>query len=315
MSDMQNSIKKAELGLDKLVLTVSPVNVAAYTGYDKNVISICKMGEEFVAALDAVGRYKIAVRIKISHLPADAWPLLQMFPRFKGDAFFRLEFNPNRIGPQGMQELAFALDGNMPEGWALFLHKAHASRIDVNLDAHGLSLNQLLLRTVYPRKTEIWTQSGELETVYLGEKETSAEFYRVYALGQAKIAPGCQTATRFEAVDKKTRPLLSVLHQYSNPFKKLVVRAVVAPRPVMWTKGHWQMFLRFAADHGLIAALSYLEPDEKKQANAALAAAPITGLDMADCWKQWLGLLDKLGVQKPGFHGSFLAKQPTAQAA
>jgi hypothetical protein len=36
---------------------------------------------------------------------------------------------------------------------------------------------------------------------------------------------------------------------------------------------------------------------------------------MADCWKQWPGLLDKLGVQKPGFHGSFLAKPPTAQAA
>jgi hypothetical protein len=312
---MQNGNMKIELGLDKLVLTVSPPNIAAYAGYDKNVISICKMGEEFVSALEAVGRYKIAVRIKVSHLPADAWPLLQMFPRFKGDALFRLEFNPNRLGPQGMQELAFAIDGNMPEGWALFLHKARISRLDVNLDAHGLPLNRVVLRTTYPRKTEIWAQNGELETVYLGNKEASAEFYRVYALGQSKIAPGYQAATRFETVDKNTRPLLSALHLYDSPFKKLVVRSIMAPRPVMWTERRWQMFLRFAADHGLIAALSYLEPDVKKQVYAALDAAPIAGLDLTDCWKQWPILLDKLGVQKPGFHGSFLAKPPTAQAA
>ncbi|HEV2562265.1 MAG TPA: hypothetical protein VGT78_08990 [Rhizomicrobium sp.] len=317
-------IKSIKLGLDRLTLTVSPFNMAPYPNFPKELKSLAKFDDDITfAAPTAQAGYRVAVRLKISSVSADIWPLLQADPYGK-NSYFRLECNPNRLGPEGISEMKNIIDNSTPHGWPLFTHSARASRIDVNIDAHGLPLGPILVRTPYPRYTEVWSQKGELElvgigepqTIYLGQKSKSKNLYRIYRLGPGKVEVGCTDATRFESVDGSTRPLLAQLHNYASPFGKLIVQSVFAPKPSDWADAHWRMLIRIACDHGLNVALKHLPKDERKQAEKALAAVPIADFDLKQAWSQWPSLLATLDFMKPGCGGTFLPGycQPKAAA-
>lgn len=307
-------IKNMTLGLDKLTLTVSPFDKQAHANYDKALKGLaCQNDDIIFASPDAKAGYRVAVRLKISSLSTTAWPLLQAAPWGKGP-YFRLEFNPNRLGEPGVSEMKNIIDTNTPDGWPLFMKCARASRIDANVDVQGLPLEHVLVRTTYPRCTEVWSQKGELEsvgvgepqTIYLGQKGKSKDIYRIYRLSDSKIEPGCSAATRFESVDASTHPLLSELSCYGCPFEKLIVESAFAEMPAGWHSGHWNMFIRFASDHGLNVALKHLTTEERKQAEKSFVLTPIAKLDFAHAWTQWKPLIDTLGLLKPGIHGSYL---------
>jgi hypothetical protein len=300
-------IKAVELGLDKLTLTVTPPNMSTYNDYVKHAKFWVITGDTACAAPPAArAGYHFALRIMIPGIPGDAFPLLQIAPYGKS-AYFRLEFNPNRLGPVGIEHLKNIIDGNSPDGWALFMHHSRASRLDVNIDIQGIPISQFLVGTTYPRTTELWKPNGELKTIYLGQKQSSSKIYRVYGLADAKVSEGCTAATRFESVDEASRPKLMALHSYDCPFDKLIIRAVSTSRPAGWTEGHWRMFLKFGQDHGLTVAMQHLTAIERKQAKKALDAAAITALDFSECWSHWTPLISAFGLQTAGFLGSHMA--------
>ncbi len=309
--DIPYLVQSLNLGLDKLTLTVTPHNMAMYANFVKSLKheAMCDDTVTFAGSSAQAG-YRVAVRLRIPNVPVDAYPLFQVAPYGK-TAYFRLEFNPNRLGQSGIESMKMIIDTSTPHGWPLFMYLARASRIDVNIDVQGVPLHRFLLGTKYPRYTEIWTQQGELagievQTVYLGQKAKSDAFYRVYRLPDGKVEMGCVAATRFESVDGISRPKMSEIHKYTLPFTKLIVRDALAPKPAGWHNGHWEMFIRFAADHGLTVAMQHLTVSERKQAKMALNAVPLADINFTTCWSQWPALIDKLGLQKPGFAGSFL---------
>jgi hypothetical protein len=320
--NMKYNIKNLKLGLDKLTLTVTPPDMTPYGDVVKGLKEMAIHGQDMTFAVPgARAGYRFAARLKISSAPPDAWPLLQVSPYVKGP-FFRLECNPNRLGFDGITQMKDIIDANTHQGWPLFMKCARASRIDVNIDAQGLPLDGVLVCTSYARRTEVWSQKGELEivgvgvqTIYLGSKERSKEIFRIYRLGSSKIDPDCQVATRFESVDGTKRPLLSQLHDYAFPFGKLVVRSALAPTPPGWTHGFWNMFLDYASNHGLNVALHRLTYKERKQAKKSLAAVPVAGLDLKQAWSQWPSLIESLGIQTPGFDGPYMAGFASMDAA
>jgi len=304
-------LKSLNVGLDRLTLTVNPHLSPIYKKYVADAISSAKIGDEFtfIGAPHGSG-YRVSVRLVIPGAEPDAYPIFQIAPYGKS-AFFRLECNPNHLGPAGIEAMKNIIDGNTPHGWVLFMYLATVSRLDVNIDAQGIPLHRLVLGSKYPRVTELWNQKGEqdemnVHTVYLGNKAKSDSLYRVYRLQGSKIAPGSETATRFENVDEASRPKLKDLHKYQNPFGKLVVGSVLASKPEGWEPWLWEMTMRIAADHGLHAALHHLPLDKRKAAKKALSVPPC-GIDLMSCWDQWPALIEKFGVQSPGILGPSLA--------
>lgn len=321
--NVEYQIKCLKVGLDKLTLTVTPHDMTPYGDFVKQLKCVAKYDDDITfASAGAQAGYRFAGRLKIPSMSSTAWPFIQVAPYGKGP-YLRLECNPNRLGPGGIDEMKNIIESNMPHGWPLFMHGARASRIDVNIDVQGLPLDRILVRTKYPRCTEIWSQKGELDdvgigavtTIYLGQKGQSKDIFRIYRLCPSKIDSGCSDATRFESVDGTAHPLLSQLHAYGFPFGKLVVRSALAPKPPGWPEGMWKLWIRSAADHGLNVALQHLTDQERKHVDKSLESMPVTDLDLQQAWSQWPSLIQNLGIQKPGFHGAFLPGFSSAKLA
>jgi len=315
---MNSNIIQLELGFDKIVLTVSPPkNSAEYgKGYVQYLKAECldKINAKF-ASHSAQNGYRVALRMLHPAWKSEAAPLLQASPYDPNKPYFRLEFNPNLLGTAGIAALKDWIDEHTPHGWPLFLKSARVSRIDANIDAGGLPLERVFARARCARTCEVWSRKGDIEsieygepqTLYHGQKAKSKKLYRIYGLNDpTKVPKGCTTATRFEAVDRKSHPPLTDLHKIKSPFTDLIVHSALAAKPATWPEGNWRMFLRVAGDHGLPVARMMLTPAQRKQADAALAAAPIAGLDFKETWEAWPLLITWLGLQKPGSNGGFM---------
>jgi hypothetical protein len=95
--------------------------------------------------------------------------LFQVGGRHSGIADYRFEFNPNKLGTEGMTQVIEFIDDHWDTGFQALFSSGKITRIDLALDVPDLSLDQVIVRSKRSRKHGVYTSSrGAIETTYLG---------------------------------------------------------------------------------------------------------------------------------------------------
>ena len=117
-------------------------------------------------------RYRLQCEIPIPNSTSSF--LIQAGPRFPGIADYRFEFNPTKIGPDGLSYIRKFIDSVTGIGTNALFANGKVTRIDIALDLPGLSLDEVIVRSKGQRKHGVYTsQTSRLETLYLGSVKSN----------------------------------------------------------------------------------------------------------------------------------------------
>ncbi|XIA64959.1 hypothetical protein ACFIOY_00265 [Bradyrhizobium sp. TZ2] len=163
------------LSIDKISLVrydPSPVNVIANCD---RLVEAFEAGRFPGAVLKSGRRHRIQLAIPIledGSLPGRL--LIQAGPRFAGLCDYRFEFNPAILGISGVNRVLEILDSILVEHSHHLLRNSFVTRIDLALDLHGLSVDQVIVRSTRQRTHGIFSdQFGIPKTIYLGKPKSN----------------------------------------------------------------------------------------------------------------------------------------------
>ena len=215
-------------------------------------------------------------------------------------AFMRLEFNPSRLGPEGLsslkQQMAMMSYGEFTYGH--ILNTARVTRVDIACDFANVPTADVLCRYHEPAKSHAYHgMGGESETTYMGVKANQK-------WGDAKVYNKLQEQTdkkhppdfwgldhmRVEVISKK-RPLLKNLKATNNPFNVVEVffpRAVEPPEELH----HWATFLDSCRMRGIDGALDLLPKKVRKLYVERLEEAKALIWYPDKIWAKWEQTVD-----------------------
>lgn len=294
-ADDCNATPEVEIRLDKLSLTL-PVDADQEKSAMLDVALHAKDAGWGQPVYPSNG-YKLNLRMKLSSGPG--WVLFSWSPVNKMRAFFRIECNPSKVGPEGIKELLcveidLLVDGGLPA----FLAKAKVSRMDVALDLVGVSIGQLVAFSDCAVRSAKYDRFGKLETIYLGASKSAAQT-RIYdklaemtAKSHAAYSP--VPVTRVERVVNNAG-LLKNLPQKKNPFSTLHL-ASHGEKPDGIEPHMWRLFCCHSVQHTGAATLAMLPKPLRTKFKKALKASEPTWWDTHELWKQWPALVYDLGL-------------------
>jgi hypothetical protein len=291
--------------IDKISLTIKPPQWRAYSQYKDQLNNLATMEDPPIKydPSGKVGTYTTAYRIKIGSLSHKDWPLLQIAKPKPNTSFIRLEFNPDHLGVGGIKELKALLDQQLIlHGYPAVLKCSRVTRIDLAIDLLGLSLDQIFPRTKWPTYAETWSQFGNLETIYLGKRKQTKNFYRIYEHEGSGATSDKQLRVEREIRDHVGK--LSELAGLGNPFTTLKINHLDMPAPKGWNdEAKWQLFLRVLKTSGALGALFMLPKDERVLAKNQFKLFPVKQVDLGAIWSEWPSVLQKTGLLTPGPEG------------
>jgi hypothetical protein len=151
------------------------------------------------------------------------------YRRQHGSYYYRLEFNPNNVGRDGVTGIQdFISKVLCEEDAAVFLPLGRVTRLDIAIDIPGLLLGDVIVRLKSTRKHGVYTSTTGLpETVYLGgSRSNRATAY------EKETSFGGQPSLRIE---RRLKPGVSVadLKSFPTPFKNVVVVPTSPLRPLI----------------------------------------------------------------------------------
>jgi hypothetical protein len=245
--------------------------------------------------------YKLNIMVRLQSTTERA--LFSWDPVIKTRPYFRIDFNPSKLGPEAIEQLIYeqidlVLDFGVPE----FHAKAKISRIDIAIDLLGVSIQDLFVFSDQAVRSAKYERFGTLESIYLGSSKSTAQT-RIYDKVAEMIAKGqmvesVQPITRIERVVRNAGSLKN-LAKMKNHFSTLHLasmsdKANGIPIPI------WRMFVSHTQRHTTQAALAQLPKSERAKYKAALKANEPIWWDTAEIWKQWPALIDHLGLIPKG---------------
>ena len=304
---------KYRLLIDKISLTIKPHQWEPYANYKQTLYGLSQTPDVPIVYDPGAkaNSYTAAYRIKIGAHSED-WPLLQIRPPKPNTSFIRLEFNPDRLGATGIEEFKTLLDqGVLPHGYPSVLQWSRVTRIDLAVDFEGVSLDQVFPKTKWPTYVETWSHKGQLETIYLGKRKQTNNFYRIY---ERPAGPG--TKKKVLRVERQMRNLniaFGELAPLANPFSTVRLNHLAMPAPKGWEASKWNLFVRVLKVSGINSALLMLSTAERKVAKAHCEKFPVVEMNLEEIWGEWKALLDATGLLKPGPEGSKIPMYNEAQ--
>lgn len=291
--------------IDKLSLTIKPKQWEVYSDY-KNTLYQFSQLPDLPIVYDPSAKtasYSGAYRIKLNNLTSEDWPLLQVATPKPNKSFLRLEFNPDHLGTKGIKEFKTILDQwLLPHGYPSVLKWSRITRIDLAVDFVNVSLDQIFPKTKWPTYMEMWSHKGELESIYLGKRSQTNNFYRIYekSIGH----PPKKKVLRVEREMRNLKIAFGELQSLPNPFSTLHLNHLDMPPPKEWDTTKWRLFVRVLKFSGLNSALLMLPPAERKVAKLHVAKFSIHQMDLGAIWSEWPSILQKTGLLEPGPQGS-----------
>ena len=141
--------------------------------------------------------------------------MIQAGPRFPGIADYRFEFNPTKIGPDGLSYIRNFIDSVTGIGTNALFANGKVTRIDIALDLPGLSLDEVIVRSKGQRKHGVYTgQTSRLETLYLGSVKSN----------RTAVYTKVKGAIEFLRIERRMKPTDIRGHELfglTNPFDKV----------------------------------------------------------------------------------------------
>jgi hypothetical protein len=246
---------------------------------------------EAFAQVAQKGSYNAAWRIKIaSALKTKHYPFMQYRYADKCAARLAIDFAPEDLGDDGLDQMHIALKSIVDGGWVAFVDLGKVNMIEVTVDLQGVPMGSFHVLPQQTTTVESWSNGGKLETLYLGKKQ--GNFTRIYDRGlkrkSKKQAWAHGHVTRVERIlQGQAIPVVS-LANLDNVFSgiKMVNLPPTAPPE---GKGYiWTLFCDAVAQRGLPAALKVLPADTyRKNYRKWLAQYPKLWWQPEDIWAEW----------------------------
>ncbi len=293
-----------EVGIDKIVVVarVPKTEVVHYQGYRKAIHSVTAKNEFGVKWDGRVRRngYKNSTRIIIGGDPKSN-PLFQFDPYNKDQGYMRLEFNPNRIGVEGIYKLKTWLDYTSPHGWPAFREWGCVTRIDVNVDT-PVPIKEFFWDSRYSVTRERYCANGRLESIYLGKKDGGKNFTRIYDWNACHNQTALLPKTRIER-NQKPNCGLEELAQMKNAFDGLRIFHAHIPPFEGILFGQWQLYLDHLFKVGLSNSLYVFEESKRKAVKEYVRSFKSLNLDFEASWEAWPQVVEMFGLSSPGPEG------------
>jgi hypothetical protein len=267
--------------------------------YDRNPADVMANCERLLAAFEAGHfpgailkngrRHRIQLTIPINANDSDPGKLLiQADPRFPGLCDYRFEFNPAKIGLAGVVHIVSILDLIFLEGSHHLLRNVFVTRIDLALDLHGLSADQVVTRSSRQRAHGIFSnQHGIPETIYLGKPKSN----------QTTVYTRNNDEGLSLRVERRVKPKCSgsQLVLLPNPFR--VIQMVHTDSLLPFLDGMIpDQFFDSVRVRGFTHVLATRPPAQRRRIKAALKDPAQSRLPSTeDVWRTWPQLLRSSG--------------------
>jgi len=227
--------------------------------------------------------------------------LFEVKPKDKSRPFFRLKFNPSKLGADGIDTLKSIVDCMIYYGWQHLLKVGRITRIDIAVDVENISLDGLSICPNMPLKSTIYERSGLTGTIYLGSSKSPKQ-WRIYNKTMEQCEKGKQvdgpTIVRIERTIRTSVKMFNIV-KLKNPFDDIAVGAFPAcPNKV--SEKHWAMFLDSCKLRGANSALA-LVSDKKTRSKyrKVLKNAKFDWWDSEDLLFKWLATFCNTGILSP----------------
>ena len=212
--------------------------------------------------------------------------LLQMGPKNNNgkNPFIRMEFNPNKLGPDGMTQIAACLVNFIDTGFEHLWEHGKTTRIDIAVDLHGVKVGQVRFLNNWGTTERIIGTDGQIETIYVG-KSTSSQTKIYNKAKEAKLPPDV-VITRVERSIRTQVPLKN-LSKLLNKFEHLALADVLPAKPDTVETYLWELFSDSVEKRGPASALNLLPKELRKVIVAHLKATACDFWNPAEIWSHW----------------------------
>lgn len=219
----------------------------------------------------------------------------------------RLEFNPAKVGAEGMSSLREVLDKLLPfGGWDFLMAVGHVSRLDVAADLHGVRMHQIHVLPQQVLTTKTYENKGKLKTIYVG-KPTGSQL-TVYSKSFQMAQRGKPLPDPVVRVEKRLRNVgkdLSELAELGNPLLGFsIVSTPPGPPPGEQTPKNsyiWRLFLDSVALRTLGPALKLLPEARMTAYRKHFKGYEQPRWDAEEVWASWPETLVKMRLTSTEF--------------
>jgi hypothetical protein len=280
-----------ELSIDKISITVNDPDI-------ERVKNICRHLQQF-AETDLLDRYAIkpsrwrfiecSIPIPISSPHSSNRVRFEVGARHSGHPDYRLEFNPSKIGAQGIAEscdflgsiAGIRLDGIIANGIV--------TRIDLAMDLYDLSLDEVIARSRGAQKIGVYTdRRGNPESTILGSPRSNRTviYNKVFEDGRQSVR-----------VERRMKPRCAVHHLATlpDPFRNVQLIGTDSFLPFLdgMVAEHFFDSVRI---RGVSRAVNNLPPGPRRAIKAMLRDPAVSILPSTEqVWRGWPKLLVKTG--------------------
>lgn len=219
-------------------------------------------------------------------------------PKKAGTAFVRLEFNPDRLGVNGVDHLRASCGWLFNGGYQQVVNGGKVTRLDVAVDISNVSVEDLIVTKKGVRKYCCFGKNGFTETSYLGApKKSQATVYdKAKELAAKHKQPPAYPLTRIEMRLCPNVPLKDLVG-LKNPLLK-VAAYDLATSELPLSKAQKAWFGDSCRIRGINGAIEQLPADERPAYLKALKGASSSWWKPEEIWTSWPTLVAALGLLK-----------------
>ena len=215
----------------------------------------------------------------------------------------RLDFNPAKLGADGLQELHGILTSVMPDGWRHFVKGGRISRLDVAVDLVGVRMTKLKMQPAISQSSQAWfSTAGKLQTYQWGKpKGTHTQIYNKTAEQATRgvTIPGPQVTRVERRLKNPGCNSLTKLAGLENPFKGIVLTVKVPDPPPGGPEYVWPLFCDSVSVRGLDLALLLLPKHKRTAYRKQFKKAAPEWWDPDAIWANWPKMLEELKIASP----------------
>jgi len=247
------------------------------------------------------GKFNFAKRIPLTK--SSQQPLFQAESKFTKTSKIRLEFNPRKVGADGLVELHFILSCLIDNGWDCLLQYGKITRLDIAVDIPNVRPGAFAILPQQGLTTKLWAVDGQLETFTLGKphgNQTLLYNKKKKRLSQKQTWVGPATTRVERRLRNPSNSSLKDLPKVANPFHALNLVQVPDDAPgdesQSWV---WDLFKAAVAVHNLPAALALVPKERRTKYRAHLEKHKHELWDADAIWNNWPAALSELKMHIP----------------
>lgn len=281
--------------IDKLSITLAipkadyaDIHAAVYTAInDKSVFQAAKKAKHFAVA-------------QLIAIPGTAERALFYFNSKSGEPpHARLEFNPSKLGPVGMDQLHAILTTVFDGGWRYVLQHGRITRLDIAVDLPDARMHHFLLLPSKGLNVCHFKQDGKLKTAYLGKATgNQTAVYSKSFEQKSKGKPIIPSTVRLERRLRSQKiKSLNQLENLDNVFADMQLVKPMPSAPDGYGKWIWHLFLDSVAVRGLPSALARLPEKERTKFRKHLKDQAIGWWDPEAIWARWPAVISELHLR------------------